>query len=141
MVSGLRLPSVWKQLLGCSWPLLLAGICCAAALLEAKQLWVRPKVSQAGAGGTTAWLLAATLKGGRPAWLDARLPQKSHGSCTCNHLTPDPQVKAARLHPRSVTAAGSSATRGVGEAVQHFVQEHSIALLVLGSRGLGSIQR
>ncbi|KAL4459149.1 hypothetical protein ABPG75_014014 [Micractinium tetrahymenae] len=50
-------------------------------------------------------------------------------------------VKAARLHPRSVAASCSSATRGVGEAVGHFVQGNGIELLVLGSRGLGSIKR
>jgi hypothetical protein len=64
-----------------------------------------------------------------------------------NHPLLDPlaarlQVKPARLHPRSIMAGGGmGSTGGVGEAAAEFVKQAAIDVVVLGSRGLGSIRR
>lgn len=82
-----------------------------------------------------------------------RCPPRMHVRClrylqghllpTCSSPRPRShgvQVRTARLHPRLLTAGSSSGTRGVGESVQGFVQS-GVGVLVLGSRGMGSIKR
>ena len=75
---------------------------------------------------------------------------QSWASLTCvrgmPHGTPHPppppllQVRAAHIHVRTLAAKGSSATGGIGESVIEFVEANRMALVVLGSRGLGSIK-
>ncbi|EFN53480.1 hypothetical protein CHLNCDRAFT_136764 [Chlorella variabilis] len=50
-------------------------------------------------------------------------------------------IAPARLHPRTLTASGGSATRGVGESLAGFVEGEQVDVVVLGSRGMGSIKR
>jgi len=50
------------------------------------------------------------------------------------------QVKASKLHVRALSAQKWSSTSGVGESVVRFVEDSSLDLVVLGSRGMGSIK-
>jgi len=50
-------------------------------------------------------------------------------------------IKASKIHVKALSAKAWSATGGVGEAAKSFVEGSSIDLVVLGSRGMGSIKR
>eukprot|EP00887_Chlorella_sp_A99_P007016 scaffold2.g7016.t1 len=49
-------------------------------------------------------------------------------------------VKASHIHTRTLAAKGSTSTGGVGEALVAYIESERMALVVLGSRGLGSIK-
>jgi len=50
-------------------------------------------------------------------------------------------IQPSHLHVKTLVAQGSSRTAGVGESIVQFVELHKVGLVVLGSRGMGSIKR
>ena len=50
-------------------------------------------------------------------------------------------IKPSNLHVKTLVAQGGSRTAGVGESIVQFVELHKVDLVVLGSRGMGSIKR
>lgn len=52
------------------------------------------------------------------------------------------QIEAVRLHMAILTTENThSSTGGIGEAMEKFVLDSHVNLVVLGSRGMGSIKR
>lgn len=79
-----------------------------------------------------------------PAWPGALNGWPTELLCAFHYRKlspPAPQIAPARLHPRTLTASGGSATRGVGESLAGFVEGEQVDVVVLGSRGMGSIKR
>lgn len=58
----------------------------------------------------------------------------------CWDYTHNAGVKASHIHTRTLAAKGSTSTGGVGEALVAYIESERMALVVLGSRGLGSIK-